>query len=372
MNSGHRNHSVYTGIDVWGRNTFGGGGFDSYKALGVIKQANTSCALFAPAWTYEKILDGFKLAEFVKRERHLWLNNDYSGDSIATFISERPIPCSPVFYTNFCLGFGKKYVLPDGTTLDKRWSNLSLQFPTLTFKGKYQTSGQSHIKATFDFKDVYHGSQALSIQITKSDSAIESSYVPLFKIQIDSPGKRRWRIIYQTMNVSIGLVLRGEKETYILTPSPTSFSIISNYSQIIGRQQFKNSWMILDFDWECSVGLLEIGLATSFETSGSILVGEISSYPSSLISETHAVQDLAVGDLFIEGTTKWITISWTHPDNSMLFVVYIGDNIAGVTLKNRYRVECPCETVPITIRTIDCFGNIEALDSATCIIIDEL
>jgi mannosyl-glycoprotein endo-beta-N-acetylglucosaminidase len=41
---------VYTGIDVWGRNSFGGGGWNVHKALEVIHEAKTSVALFAPAW----------------------------------------------------------------------------------------------------------------------------------------------------------------------------------------------------------------------------------------------------------------------------------------------------------------------------------
>ncbi|KAL6078111.1 mannosyl-glycoprotein endo-beta-N-acetylglucosaminidase [Balamuthia mandrillaris] len=51
--------SVLTGIDVWGRGTFGGGGFDCWKALKVINEASTSVALFAPGWT----LEGWPLTE---------------------------------------------------------------------------------------------------------------------------------------------------------------------------------------------------------------------------------------------------------------------------------------------------------------------
>ena len=48
-----RRLSLFTGIDLFGRGTFGGGGFDAWKALDVIRSAGTSIALFAPAWTYE-------------------------------------------------------------------------------------------------------------------------------------------------------------------------------------------------------------------------------------------------------------------------------------------------------------------------------
>ncbi|GAA5920021.1 hypothetical protein JCM1841_000382 [Sporobolomyces salmonicolor] len=58
-----RKGDVYFGIDVFGRGSFGGGGFDSWRALDVIQAAplaplsappsSFSTALFAPGWTVE-------------------------------------------------------------------------------------------------------------------------------------------------------------------------------------------------------------------------------------------------------------------------------------------------------------------------------
>ncbi|CAM9289135.1 unnamed protein product [Ectocarpus fasciculatus] len=48
-----RRYDVYMGIDTFGRGTWGGGGFDVDKALGKIRRAGVSAALFAPAWTME-------------------------------------------------------------------------------------------------------------------------------------------------------------------------------------------------------------------------------------------------------------------------------------------------------------------------------
>ncbi|EPZ32719.1 glycoside hydrolase [Rozella allomycis CSF55] len=64
-----RARKVYTGIDIWGRNTYGGGGYDTYKALQVIADAGTSCALFAPAWTYESK----DKSEFEENEIKFWI-----------------------------------------------------------------------------------------------------------------------------------------------------------------------------------------------------------------------------------------------------------------------------------------------------------
>ncbi|CAN0009123.1 unnamed protein product [Laminaria digitata] len=53
-----RRYDVYTGIDTFGRGTWGGGGLDVDKALGKIRRAGVSAALFAPSWTMENMTPG--------------------------------------------------------------------------------------------------------------------------------------------------------------------------------------------------------------------------------------------------------------------------------------------------------------------------
>lgn len=48
-----RRWDVFMGIDCFGRNTYGGGGFDCDVALRAIRQAGVSAALFAPGWVWE-------------------------------------------------------------------------------------------------------------------------------------------------------------------------------------------------------------------------------------------------------------------------------------------------------------------------------
>jgi len=79
--------SIYTGIDVWGRGTWGGGRFNTPAALRVIADAGTSVALFAPAWTYEPRNGCSSISRhaFLQAERRLWI-----GEEMETEIS---IPC---------------------------------------------------------------------------------------------------------------------------------------------------------------------------------------------------------------------------------------------------------------------------------------
>ena len=66
--AGQDNWKVFTGTDVFGRGTWGGGGFDT--KLGVEDSACTSCAIFAPGWTFEKV--GGNFSSFFTAEKMLW------------------------------------------------------------------------------------------------------------------------------------------------------------------------------------------------------------------------------------------------------------------------------------------------------------
>lgn len=66
-----RAEDVYLGVDVHGRGTHGGGGFNSHVALSAARRAGLSAALFAPAWVFE---NGDRAA-WRERDRHLWREN---------------------------------------------------------------------------------------------------------------------------------------------------------------------------------------------------------------------------------------------------------------------------------------------------------
>ncbi|KAF9351006.1 hypothetical protein BGX26_010879 [Mortierella sp. AD094] len=162
--AGPRNRDVYTGIDVWGRNTFGGGGYNSYKALEVIQREGTSCALFAPAWTYESLGKG----DFMTNDRLFWTgyngagihaeslplssfyeatcrllsgelgkkpdakDKEIQGDNkaflpVSAYIPARPSGTPKWFYSNFDRGFGKGFWVNGKKVSDKPWSHLSHQ-----------------------------------------------------------------------------------------------------------------------------------------------------------------------------------------------------------------------------------------------------
>ncbi|KZV80879.1 hypothetical protein EXIGLDRAFT_732135 [Exidia glandulosa HHB12029] len=78
---------IYTGIDIWGRGTHGGGGFKSHWALDHIRAAGTSTALFAPAWTWESQEERWTQEQgggggwegWWARERRFWIGDRDRG-----------------------------------------------------------------------------------------------------------------------------------------------------------------------------------------------------------------------------------------------------------------------------------------------------
>ncbi|KAF9356197.1 hypothetical protein BGX34_010040, partial [Mortierella sp. NVP85] len=142
--AGPRNREVYTGIDVWGRNTFGGGKYTAYKALEVIQRDKSSCAIFAPAWTYESLgkdkgfmthdrffwagyrgagihAESLPLSSFHEETArllsgHLGANPDDKDppenkdfEPVSAYIPARPSGTASWFYSNFDRGFGNGF-----------------------------------------------------------------------------------------------------------------------------------------------------------------------------------------------------------------------------------------------------------------------
>ncbi|GAA6008916.1 hypothetical protein JCM11491_003834 [Sporobolomyces phaffii] len=73
---------IHFGIDVFGRGSYGGGGFDTWRALEAVQQSDPtlSIALFAPGWTVESESLGHSLssrdghARWFEDDLYLWAN----------------------------------------------------------------------------------------------------------------------------------------------------------------------------------------------------------------------------------------------------------------------------------------------------------
>ncbi|KAK9883679.1 hypothetical protein WA026_001847 [Henosepilachna vigintioctopunctata] len=75
--AGQRSMDIFVGIDIFGRNTFGGGQFNTYKAAEVIRRHSLSMAIFAPGWTHESIVESEKgnlslMEQFLNKDSAFW------------------------------------------------------------------------------------------------------------------------------------------------------------------------------------------------------------------------------------------------------------------------------------------------------------
>lgn len=194
-----RGFDVYMGIDCFGRGTYGGGGLHCHTAVTAAASVGLSVALFACAWPYERhamametinalnITDisghgsgnghgGTKEVARIAKDKGSDAgdtNDDHSKHSIKSMDKvaltslhgstkpghhspwheideefwslieqawnvQRAVLCTLPFYSDFCVGTGRR-VYQQGTVLfDKPWYNLSMQsmLPTLRFLHK--------------------------------------------------------------------------------------------------------------------------------------------------------------------------------------------------------------------------------------------
>lgn len=92
----YRKYDVFVGVDVFGRGCYGGGGWNTYKALEVIQKHDMSVALFAPGW----VLECNDPTMFMAHQNNFW-------QSISSYLPKHKILSLPI-NTDFCTGHGKK------------------------------------------------------------------------------------------------------------------------------------------------------------------------------------------------------------------------------------------------------------------------
>lgn len=108
-----RNSDVFVGLDVFGRNFYEGGKFNTHKALELARKNNLSAAIFAQGWTHET------QENFEEAEDKLW-------QSLSPFLFHHGPKFLP-FQTSFCQGIGKKKFVSGKCQEKSSWYNLSGQ-----------------------------------------------------------------------------------------------------------------------------------------------------------------------------------------------------------------------------------------------------
>ena len=169
------------GCDVFGRNTYGGGGFDVDVALRAAFAFNTSLAIFAPGWIYEH-LEAEKTL-FLRNNAKFWNRIEtailFGSGAPPTRGSSTNIPILQLLplHTNFCTGKGsrKKYTyggVEETNDATNEWTCLSMMdiLPLCWMKEDGPTNvvvdqKKSRIRISIDSTlKAFHGSDSVLLQ----------------------------------------------------------------------------------------------------------------------------------------------------------------------------------------------------------------
>ncbi|XP_052185322.1 cytosolic endo-beta-N-acetylglucosaminidase 1 [Diospyros lotus] len=159
--AGDRKHDVYMGIDVFGRGTYGGGGWDTNVALDVLKKDDVSASIFAPGWIYETK----QPPDFQTAQNRWWGLVEKSWG-----ISQNHPQVLP-FYSNFDQGHGYHFAIEGGQVSSSPWNNISSQGsqPFLEISGDLSAKS---IQVLVDFKEAsYSGGGNITFKGILEDNA---------------------------------------------------------------------------------------------------------------------------------------------------------------------------------------------------------
>ena len=125
----NRQHDVYVGVDVFGRGCFGGGGWNTYKAMNVIREQKLSAAIFAPGW----IMETLEIDQFTENDEKFWR-------LLRTYLYSHCVSTLP-FVSTFCQGYGNKIFVCGQEISTSAWTNLSATSIQPSFSNNFYQLG---------------------------------------------------------------------------------------------------------------------------------------------------------------------------------------------------------------------------------------
>ncbi|KAI0059337.1 hypothetical protein BV25DRAFT_1889956 [Artomyces pyxidatus] len=331
LTAGKTLRDIYTGVDVWGRGSHGGGGLGSYRALEHIDPASLgmSVALFGQAWTWESQQDesGWNWDVWWAHERKLWLgpaspsekvevpemppprregepecpHGDFRALSSFFDTNPPPDPADLPFCTTFSPGVGFAWfvngvaVLPatshgwtdidkQGAIGDQLWPR-----PELKWEDREGSDAPPTASSTFCFDDAWMGGNSLRIAVSAQGSEAEDAFFRCVWLPVQSfsvtPGKLYdASIIFKPVHgvdpdvdLDVGLslkLLNGDV-------APLTVSSISA-EDLAGGWTRQSLQFTLTKSAPLFIGLM-VGFATgdpTLDISFGVLLGQMSVFPS--------------------------------------------------------------------------------------------
>ncbi|KAH3760044.1 cytosolic endo-beta-N-acetylglucosaminidase 2 [Pelomyxa schiedti] len=184
--AGARKYDIYTGIDVFGRHTPFGPGFECCQSVESIAN-DTSVALFAPGWVYENL----EKSDFIANNSRFW-------NQLQQNFAIQPLEFQPgeVFCTTFDQGYGNSLSVAGKnltSTFNSPWVNINFQELLPSYGDPHSfiyQNGASVSTTIVASSQAFSGGSLLEIKSSEPLPALPDNYaVDLFSLNYPCTGK---------------------------------------------------------------------------------------------------------------------------------------------------------------------------------------
>ncbi|KAK7387478.1 hypothetical protein VNO78_28314 [Psophocarpus tetragonolobus] len=234
-----RKFDVYMGIDVFGRNTYGGGQWNVNVALDVLRKNDVSAAIFAPGWVYEtKQPPDFETAQ-----------NSWWGLVEKSWGVLKKLPGVLPFYTNFDQGRGYHISVDGHIISDATWCNISCQSSQPLLESADPTNS---IQVSVDLKEEsYSGGGNIAFKGLLEEQAYFETKIFQGEFLLSELPIRFIYSVKSNGNSSLGLKLDftstdDQRASILLTPQAVN-NFSSKFSKVIitgEHKGFSSGWVI--------------------------------------------------------------------------------------------------------------------------------
>lgn len=286
--SGKKLQDIYTGVDTFGRQSHGDGGFGTYKGVEHLDPqgpVGLSVALFAPGWTWEPTVVnlGWDWAQWWQYDTKLWvgppsgtvevLRHHYKPNELqcdhgpfkplTSFFPTLPPPdpLDLAFYTTFSPGVGDHWFVKGkrAFTSKQGWMDMDKQTaigdlvwpkPSL-FNDEGATKLESDTSSKLIFEDAWNGGNSVQLHATLPGGSSGSSFwLPIQTLSLSS------RIVYEA-----SVIYKFHAPEASLKPAirSTTGKDITNLTTTTDTP--------LDFLWQQAIIVFEVGEASTDSSS---------------------------------------------------------------------------------------------------------
>ena len=353
--AGVRRRQVFMGCDIFGRNTFGGGGFNAHKALKVIAEAHTSVALFAPAWTYET----FEKQAHADLDSRFWTGDGQPATSelgsIADYVQPRICSASDMLHCSFDRGFGERLFLNGALLGEGDFGNIHRQSVQPTWI-PWAKKDEAVFASTGE--RAFNGGTSLRVTLGASHAPV-TTYYRLFLTRLGLLGSLRFCFaVAPTLGESkTHLSLRFTLNTGV-TVTPLA------ETRNIGNGWFVHAGPVFSGRLPDGEFIREVGLEVEHRQPGSdevVFLGEVSVYDQGILKaqgllenddhtfepENPVIANLVADDIITIGENNFVTLSWEISPSfkPSHFNVYEGSVFLGTAFCSRFRARHKHEPV---------------------------